>query len=134
MKTFKLTPKANSDYRAEVRQIKQICKVEKNGYRYNKIVYGFSKSLADIEEIVKLGITIEEIPFDVEQFTLTTALEDRARIKSIFDRLKRDREDDNAPASPQEVHTEKQLKDLNDKIQRSKEHLEINGTVKKIKF
>jgi len=134
VKTFKLTPKPNSDYRAEVKEIKQICKVEKFGYRYNKIVYGFSKNLADIDEIKALGINIEEITYDVEQFHLTTYLEERGRLKSSLDRLSGEREENGSEKSEKESLTERQLKNLNDKIQQSKDDLEITGTVKKIKF
>ena len=61
MQTFKLTPKPQSDYRLEVKEIKKKCKIERHGYRHNKIVYGFSDKLPDMTELQSLGLNIEEI-------------------------------------------------------------------------
>ena len=67
MQTFKLTPKPRSDYRLEVNEIKKMCKLEKHGYRHNKIIYGFCDELPEIAELQSLGLDIEQIAFDKAQ-------------------------------------------------------------------
>jgi hypothetical protein len=134
VKTFKLTPKQNSDYRVEVKEIKQTFKIEKFGYRIDKAIYGFAKKLTDIEVLQASGFTIEEIPYEVDQYNLTTALEERSRVKSSLDRLRIAREEKGTAKPIKEADTERQLKNLNDEIQRAKEALSITAIVKFIKF
>ncbi|SCA55559.1 hypothetical protein MTBPR1_100200 [Candidatus Terasakiella magnetica] len=134
MHIFKLTPKPQSDYRLEVKEIKQKCKLEKHGYRHNKIVYGFSENLDDIEGLQTLGLNIEEITFDEAQLALSTALAERARAKSKIDHILHDREFNGAENADQEAMAQQKLTDLNDTIQETKTSLGINGTVKALKF
>lgn len=134
MKTFKLTPKPQSDYRLEVKEIKKKCTIDKHGYRHNKIVYGFSNELANIGELQSLGLNIEEVPFDMAQLDLTNSLVERRRTKSKIDHLQYDREENGAKNTDEETAAQQKLQGLNDKIQESKATLGIDGTVKILKF
>jgi len=134
MQTFKLTPKPQSDYRLEVREIKQKCKLQKHGYRHNKIVYGFSDKLVGIENLQALGLNIEEIAFDEAQLALTTALVERGRAKSKIDHLLYDRDENGADNADDINKANQKLNELNNKIQATKSVLGIEGTVKILKF
>lgn len=134
MQTFKLTPKPRSDYRLEIEEIKDECKIEKHGYRHNKIVYGFCDELPDIAELQALGLNIEEIPFDKAQLGLTNDLVERGRAKSKLEHLKYDREENGAENEQEEAATQQKLTDLNNNIQAAKEALSITGTLKILKF
>lgn len=134
MQTFKLTPKPRSDFRLEVDKIKSKCKLEKHGYRHNKIVYGFSDELPDITELQSLGLNIEEIAFDQAQLSLTNSLVERGRAKSKIEHLKYEREEDGAQNEPEEAVVQQKLTDLNNDIQAAKEALSITGILKILKF
>lgn len=134
MQTFKLKPKPQSDYRLEVDEIKKKCKLEKHGYRHNKIVYGFCAELPDMAELQSLCLNIEEIPFDEAQRSLTNDLVERGRAKSKIDHLKSDREENGADNEQEEAVAQQKLTDLNNNIQAAKEALGITGTVKILKF
>ena len=134
MHSFKLTPKPQSDYRLEVDKIKKKHKLEKHGYRHNKIVYGFCDEMLNIAELQSLGLNIEEITFDKEQLNLTNNLVERGRAKSKLEHLKYDREENGAKNEQEEAATEKKLTDLNNNIQAVKEALGITGTLKVVKF
>ncbi len=134
MHTFKLTPKPKSDYRLEVDEIKKRYKLEKHGYRHNKIVYGFCDELSNITELQSLGLNIEEIAFDKEQLNLTNNLVERGRAKSKIDHLKYEREENGAENEQEEAVAEQKLTDLNNNIQAAKEALGITGTLKVVKL
>ena len=134
MYTFKLTPKPQSDYRLEVDKIKKKYKLEKHGYRHNKIIYGFCDELPNITELQSLGLNIEEITFDEEQLNLTNNLVERGRAKSKIDHLKYDREENGTENEQEEAVTEQKLTDLNNNIQTAKEALSITGTLKIVRF
>ena len=134
MHTFKLTPKPQSDYRLEVIEIKKKHKLEKHGYRHNKIVYGFTDELPNITELQSLGLNIEEITFDEAQLSLTNSLVERGRAKSKIDHLKYDREENGAENEQEEAAQQQKLTDLNNNIQTAKEALSITGTLKILKF
>ena len=87
MQTFKLTPKPQSDYRLEVNELKKQCKLEKHGYRHNKIIYGFCDKVPEIAELQSLGLNVEKIPFEKAQLSLTNDLVERGRAKSKIDHL-----------------------------------------------
>ena len=134
MQTFKLTPRPQSDYRLEVQALKVICKLEKHGYRHNKIIYGFSGKLPEIAELQSLGLTIEEIPCNKAQLSLTNDLVERGRSKSKVDHLK-NAEVESGVKNEQEVGAaQRKLADLNNSIQSAKETLGITGTVKILKL
>lgn len=134
MQTFKLMPKPRSDYRLEVNEIKKKCKLEKHGYRHNKIVYGFCDELPDITELQSLGLNIEEITFDKAQLNLANNLVERGRAKSKIDHLKYEREENGAENEQEEAVAQQKFTDLNNNIQAAKEALSITGTLKTLKF
>jgi len=134
MHTFKLTPKPQSDYRLEVNEITARCKLEKHGYRHNKIIYGFSNDLSDVTELLALGLTIEEIPFEPSQLSLANDLVERSRAKSKVDHLKHDQVENGAENEQEEAIARQKLMDLNNKIQATKEALGIAGTLKTLTF
>ena len=134
MKTFKLTPKPQSDYRLEVNEIKKKCKLEKHGYRHNKIVYGFCNKLPDITELQSLGLNIEEITFDKAQLNLTNDLVERGRAKSKIDHFKQAQVENGAKNEQEEAAAQQKLTELNNNIQAAKEVLGITGTLKTLKF
>jgi len=134
MQTFKLTPKPQSDYRLEVKEIKEKCKLEKHGYRHNKIVYGFCDELPDTAELQSLGLNIEKIPFDKAQLNLANDLVERGRAKSKIEHLKVKEADSGAKNEQEEAVAQKRLANLNDNIQAAKEALGITGTLKLLKF
>ena len=134
MQTFKLTPKHRSDFRLEVQEIRDRCKLERHGYRHNKIVYGFSDDLPDMAELQSLGLNIEEIPFDEAQLKLTNYLVERGRAKSKIEHLRFERDENGAKMSQEEEAAQQKLTDLNDVIQETKESLGVTGTVKILKF
>jgi len=134
MKTFKLTPKPQSDYRLEVNEINKKCKLEKHGYRHNKIVYGFCNKLPDITELQSLGLNIEEITFEKAQLNLTNDLVERGRAKSKIDHLKHAQVENGAKNEQEEAAAQQKLTELNNNIQAAKEVLGITGTLKTLKF
>jgi len=134
MQTFKLTPKPRSDFRLEVQEIRDRCKLERYGYRHNKIIYGFSDDLPDMAELQSLGLNIEEIPFDEAQLKLTNYLVERGRAKSKIEHLRFERDENGAKMSQEEEAAQQKLTDLNDVIQEIKESLGVTGTVKILKF
>lgn len=134
MQSFKLTPKPLSDYRLEVAEIKKQCKLEKYGYRHNKIVYGFCDQLPDLTELQSLGIKIEEIAVDEAQLNLVNNLVERGRAKSKVEHLQREQVEDGAKNEKEEAATQQKLTDLNNTIQSAKEALGITGTLKTLKF
>jgi len=134
MQIFKLTPKPRSDYRLEINEIKRKCKIEKHGYRHNKIVYGFCEELSDITELQDLGLNIEEIGFDEVQLKLKNDLVERGRTKSKIDHLKSEQSENGAKNEQEEALANKKLADLNDSIQAAKEALGITGTLIVVKF
>ena len=134
MQTFKLTPKPQSDYRLEVNEIKKKCKLEKHGYRHNKIVYGFCDELPDITELQSLGLNIEEITFDKAQLNLTNDLVERGRAKSKIDHLKYEQVENGMKNEQEEAVAQQRLTDLNNNIQAAKEALGITGILKILKF
>lgn len=134
MQIFKLTPKPQSDYRLEVNEIKKKCTLERHGYRYNKVVYGFCDALPDIAELQSRGVNIEEVPFDKEQLNLTNDLVERGRAKSKIDHLKSQRAETGVENEQEEADAQQKLADLNNKIQATKEALGISGILKTLKF
>ena len=134
MQTFKLTPKPQNDYRSEVKKIKKKCKIEKYGYRHNKIVYGFCDELLGMIELQSLGLNIEEIPFDEAQLKLIDSLLERGRIKSEIDRLQFESERKDAKNDEKVAEALQNLTDLNNNIQSIKEILGITGILKILKF
>jgi hypothetical protein len=134
MQTFKLTPKPQSDYRLEVKEIKKKFKIEKHGYRHNKIVYGFSNKLPEMKELQSLGLNIKEIPFNGAQLNLINYLLERGRIKSKVKRLQSEREETNAKNALEEAESQQKLTDLNNNIQSTKEILKIAGVLKILRF
>ena len=134
MQTFKLQPRPQSDYRLEVDKIKTKCKLEKHGYRHNKIVYGFCDELPDMAELQSLGLNIEEIAFDQAQLNLIDDLVQRGRAKSKIDHLKYEREENGVENEPEEAVAQQKLTDLNNSIQATKEALGIAVILKLLKF
>jgi len=134
MQTFKLTPKPQSDYRLEVREMNKKCTLEKYGYRHNKIVYGFCDALPELAELQSLGLNIEEITFDEAQRNLTNNLVERGRAKSKIDHLKLAREENGEKNEQEEAVAQQKLTDLNNTIQATKEALGITGILKLLKF
>ncbi|MBT4966908.1 MAG: hypothetical protein HOM79_11865 [Alphaproteobacteria bacterium] len=134
MQTFKLTPKPQSDYRLEVKELKKKCKLEKHGYRHNKIIYGFCDKLPDISELQSLGLNIETISFDKAQLNLTNDLVERGRVKSKIEHLKVKETDTGVKNEQEDAVAQKRLADLNNNIQASKEALGITGILKVLKF
>jgi len=134
MQTFKLTPKPQSDYRLEVKEIQRKCTIEKHGYRHNKIVYGFCDELPDIAELKSLGLNIEEIAFDEAQLNLINDLIERGRAKSKIDHLKDQQAENAAENDPEGAAAQQKLADLNNSIQAAKEALGITGILKLLKF
>jgi hypothetical protein len=72
MHTLKLTPKPQGDYRLEIEEIKNKCKLERHEYRHNKIVYCFCNEWPDITKLQSLGLNIGKITFDKTQLKLTS--------------------------------------------------------------
>ncbi|MBL4748374.1 MAG: hypothetical protein JKY17_06305 [Magnetovibrio sp.] len=134
MQTFKLTPKPRSDYRLEVETIKKRCRLEKHGYRHNKIVYGFCDELPDLAELQSFGLNIEEITFDEAHLNLTSNLVERGRVKSKIAHLNREREENGAQNEQEEAVAQQKFTDLNNIIQAAKEALGITGILKTLKF
>lgn len=134
MQTFKLTPKPQSDFRLEISEIEKTCKLEKYGYRHNKIVYGFCDELPDIAELQSLGLNIEEIAFDDAQLSLANNLIERGRAKSKLEHLQFDQVENGAKNEQQVAVAEQKLTDLNNTIQAAKEALGITGTLRTLKF
>ncbi len=134
MQAFKLTPKPQSDFRLEVSKIAKKCKLEKYGYRHNKIVYGFCDELPDITELQSLGLKIEEIPFDETQLTLANNLIERGRAKSKVEHLQFEQVENGAKNEPEVGVALQKLSDLNNTIQATKEALGITGTLRTLKF
>ncbi|MBL4615213.1 MAG: hypothetical protein JKY27_10115 [Magnetovibrio sp.] len=134
MQTFKLTPKPRSDFRQEVDLIQKKCKLEKYGYRHNKIVYGFCEELPDLTKLRSLGLNIEEISFDKAQLCLINDLVERGRAKSKIDHLKYDREENDVNNESEAAVVQQKLMDLNNNIQAAKEVLSITGILKLLKF
>lgn len=134
MQTFKLTPKPRSDYRLEIDEIQKKCKLEKHGYRHDKIVYGFCDALPDIVELQLRGLNIEEIAFDEAQLNLTNALVERGRAQSKIDHIKTERAETGVQNQQEEAIAQQRLTDLNNHIQAAKEALGITGILKVLKF
>ncbi len=134
MQIFKLTPKQQSDFRLDIIEIKKKCKLEKYGYRHDKIVYGFCDELPNITELQSLGLNIEAITFDEAQLTLTTCLVERGRTKSKIDHLVSDREENGDKNEKEEAAARQKLTDFNNTIQAAKETLGITGIVKILKL
>lgn len=134
MQTFKLTPKPQRDYRLEVAEIQKECRLEKYGYRHNKVVYGFCDHLPDLTELQSRGLKIEEIPFDDARRGLINDLVERGRAKSKVDHLKSAREETGTQNEQEEAATQQKLADLNNTIQAAKEALGITGVLKLLKF
>ena len=134
MQIFKLTTKRQSDFRLDIKEIKKKCKLEKYGYRHDKIVYGFCDELPDITELQSLGLNIEVITFDEAQLTLITCLVERGRTKSKVDHLLSDREENGAKNEQEEAAVRQKLTDLNNTIQATKETLGNTGIVKILKL
>jgi hypothetical protein len=134
MQTFKLTPKPQSDYRVEVKEIKKRCQIEKHGYRHDKIIYGFCDELLDIIELQSLGFNIEEITFDEAQLNLTNYLVERRRVKSKIDHLQYEQDENGTTNKQEEAEAQQKLKNLNNNIQVIKEALGITGTLKTLKL
>ncbi len=134
MKFFKLTPKPQADYRTEVREIQKTCKLEKHGYRHNKIIYGFCDALPDTAEFQSLGLNIEKLNFDKTHLSLTNDLIERGRAKSKLDHLKEAKEKNGSVNEQEQVGAERRLSDLNNNIQAAKEALGITGILKILKF
>lgn len=134
LQTFKLTPKPQSDYRLEINEIKDLCKLEKHGYRHNKIVYGFSEALPDITELQSRGINIEEIPFNEAQLSLTNDLVERGRAKTKVDHLTYEQVEKGSENQDEQEIAQQRLTDLNNYIQAAKETLSITGITKSLRF
>ena len=118
----------------EVSKIAKKCKLEKYGYRHNKIVYGFCDELPDITELQSLGLKIEEIPFDETQLTLANNLIERGRAKSKVEHLQFEQVENGAKNEPEVGVALQKLSDLNNTIQATKEALGITGTLRTLKF
>lgn len=134
MQAFKLTPKPQSDYRLEAKEIKKKCKLEKHGYSHDKIIFGFCDGLTDITELQSLGLKIEELPFDEAQLKLTKDLVERGRLKSKIDHLQYERERNGVKNAQEDAAARQKLMDLSNTIQVNKEALGIVGTLKTLKF
>lgn len=134
MQSFKLTPRPESDFRLEVSEIQKRCKLEKYGYRHNKIVYGFCDKLPNITELQSLGLNIEEIPFEKAQLTLANNLIERGRAKSKLEHLQHDQVENGAKNEEEVDVAQRKLTDLNNTIQAAKEALGITGTLRTLKF
>ncbi|MDV7338186.1 hypothetical protein RYZ26_01170 [Terasakiella sp. A23] len=134
MQTFKLTPKPQSDYRLELKELKLRSKLEKDGFRHDKVVYGFTQKLNGVDALAEAGMNIEEIPFVEAQQELTQALVQRTRAKSKLDHLQHDREFNGRDTAGEEEKVQQKITDLNNQIQESKTALGIEGTVKHLKF
>ncbi len=134
MKFFKLTPKPQADYRTEVREIQKTCKLEKHGYRHNKIIYGFCDRKLDVAVLQSLGLNIDEIDFDKAHLSLTNDLVERGRAKSKINQPKSDQVESGAKNEHQQTIAQRKLANLNNSIQAAKEALGITGTVKLLKF
>lgn len=134
MHTFKLTPKPQSDFRLEISEIEKECKLEKYGYRHNKIVYGFCDEMPDIAALQALGLNIEEIPFDEAQLNLAKNLIERGRAKSKVEHLEYDQVENGAKNEQDVARAQQKLTDLNNTIQATKEALGITGTLRTLKF
>lgn len=134
MQAFKLTPKPQSDFRLEISEIEERCRIAKYGYRHNKIVYGFCDELPDIAELQALGLDIEEIAFDEAQLDLVNNLIDRGRAKSKVEHLQFDQVENGAKNEQQVAAAEQKLTDLNNAIQAAKEALGITGTLRTLRF
>lgn len=134
MQAFKLTPKPQSDFRLEISEIEERCRIAKYGYRHNKIVYGFCDELPDIAELQSLGLNIEEIAFDEAQLNLANNLIERGRAKSKVEHLQFDQVENGAKNEQQVAAAEQKLTDLNNSIQVAKEALGITGTLRTLKF
>ena len=134
MQAFKLTPKPQSDFRLEIGEIEERCRIAKYGYRHNKIVYGFCNKLPDITELQSLGLNIEEITFEKAQLNLTNDLVERGRAKSKIDHLKHAQVENGAKNEQEEAAAQQKLTELNNNIQAAKEVLGITGTLKTLKF
>ena len=134
MQTLKLTPKPQSDYNLEIEEIKKKCKLERHGYRHNKIVYCFCDEWPGITELQSLGLNIEEITFDKIQLKLTSDLVERGRAKSKVKHLKYEQVENGARNEQEEAAAQQNLTDLNDNIQAAKETLGITGILKTLKF
>lgn len=134
MQTFKLTPKPQSDYRLEVKELKQRCKLQPHGYRLDKVVFGFSEKLPDLGKMQTAGYAIEEVPCVDAQLTLVQTLVERGRAKSKIDHLLHAQEFDGADNAEDVNKAKMKLNELNNKIQDAKTALGISGTVKLLKF
>ena len=134
MQTFKLTPKPQNDYRSEVKKIKKKYKIEKYGYRHNKIVYGFCDEFLGMIELQSLGLNIEEIPFDEAQLNLIDSLLERGRIKLKIERLLFKSEKKDAENGEKAADAQQNLTDLNNNIQSIKEIQGITGILKLLNF
>ncbi len=134
MQTFKLTPKPESDFRLEINEIRKTCRLEKTGYRHNKIVYGFCDALPDIAALQAQGLNIELIPFDARQLELAQNLIERGRAKSKIEHLQRDLAENGANNEAAIAAAQQRLTDLNDTIQAAKDALGIAGTLRTLKF
>lgn len=134
MQAFKLTPKPQSDFRLEISEIEERCRLAKYGYRHNKLVYGFCDELPDIAELQSLGLNIEEIAFDESQLNLANNLIERGRAKSKVEHLQFDQVENGAKNEQQVAAAEQKLMDLNNTIQAAKEALGITGTLRTLKF
>ncbi len=134
MQAFKLTPKPQSDFRLEIDEIKERCKLEKHGYRHNKTVYGFCDELPDIAELQSLGLNIEEIPFDEAQLKLAYNLIDRGRAKSKIEHLQFEQVENGAKNEQEVAVAQQKLTDISNTIQATKEALGITGTLRTLKL
>ena len=134
MHTFKLTPKPQSDFRLEIREIQKRCTLAKYGYRHNKVVYGFCDKLPDLSELQSLGLNIEEIPFEDAHLTLAQNMVERGRAKSKLEHLQHDHLENGAQNEPEQAVAQQKLTDLNNTIQATKEALGITGTLRTLKF
>ncbi|NVK19464.1 MAG: hypothetical protein HWE30_12265 [Methylocystaceae bacterium] len=134
MQTFKLTPKPESDYRLEIKELKYRCKLENNGFRHDKLVYGFSPKLTDVTKLQALRMDIVEIPFLDEQLDLAKSLAERNRTKSKIDHLRHAQEFEQVQNEEELAAAQSKLQALNDKVQSLKETLGIQGTIKHLKL
>ena len=134
MQIFKLTPTPRSDFRLEINEIRKRVKLEKFGYRHNKIVYGFCDELPDMSELQSLGLTIEEVTFDEKHLRLMQDMIERKRTKSKIEHLKNDDKASSKKILHEQGIAQKKLADLNNNIQTAKEALDIQGTLKVLKF
>ena len=134
MQTFKLTPKPQSDYRLEIKELKYRCKLHPHGYRLDKVVYGFSEKLPNLEKMSAQGYVIEEVAFVDAQLAMVKALVERGRAKSKIDHLRHAQEFEGADNADEVNTAQQKLNELNNKIQDAKTALGIQGTVKLLKF